>query len=119
MSVELLPIACYTVWLGSSAISVVVARRSGTLFISDLALLIAPPLAFVIALVVFNEPALTGWAFLLYPLLIAALSVGLLHARVFVLCRMGVSAQTVSRILLGAAIVGSALLGTFVPPLYE
>jgi hypothetical protein len=78
-----------------------------------------PPIGFLATLIAFNERALTGWAFFLYPVLIVALTVVLFHLRVFLLPRLGMSTHTASRGSLTFAVVASATLGAFVRPFYE
>jgi hypothetical protein len=117
--VELLPIIGYVGWLASAIVPMVVAARAGTFFLADLLLLVAPAVAFLVGLALFNESALTGWAFIVYPIGIVALSIALLHARVFVLPWFGVAPQNAARITSTGALIASVVLGACVPPLYE
>lgn len=119
MSLEALPVVSYMAWLASAAIPSAVAYKTRTLYLTDLALFIAPVVGFLVALGLFNEPALTGWAFLVYPILLLALSVAVLHARVFLLPRLGLSARTASRGALAVTLLVGIALGTFVEPLHE
>lgn len=119
MSLEVLPVVSYMAWLASAAIPSAVAYRSRTLYSTDLALFIVPVLGFLMALGLFNEPAPIGWAFLVYPFLLLALSVAVLHARVFLLPRLGLSARTASRGALTVTLLVGIALGMFVKPLYE
>lgn len=119
MAIEVLPLFAYAAWLASAAIPAAVAHRSKSLYVTDLALLIAPLIGFLAALIAFNQPALTGWAFVLYPVIIVALTIVLFHLRVFLLPRFGISTRTASRGVLVFAVVASATLGAFVSPFYE
>lgn len=119
MSIEVLPLFSYALWLASAAIPTTVAYRSNTFYATDLALFVAPPFGFFVALGILNEQALTGWAFMLYPILILGLSVAAMHARVFLLPHLGVSARKASRGSLVATLAVAVALGMFVSPVYE
>jgi hypothetical protein len=119
MAIEVLPLFAYAIWLASAAIAAAVAQRSNSLYATDLALLVAPPIGFLATLFAFNQPALTGWAFVLYPVLIVALTIALFHLRVFLLPRFGISTRMASRGMLAFSMFASATLGAFVSPFYE
>ena len=119
MAIEVLPLVAYAAWLASASVTAATAHRSKSLYVTDLALFVVPPISFLATLIAFNQTALTGWAFLLYPVLIVALTVGLFHLRVLLLPRLGMSTHAASRGSLVFAVVASATLGAFVRPLYE
>ncbi len=58
------------------------AAKSKTLFASDIGLVLLPVPAFIACLLLFNEPAKTGWALIGYPFLVLAISVAALFLRV-------------------------------------
>jgi hypothetical protein len=101
------------------AVPVVWARRSGGLLETDIALLVVPAGAFLVALALFNKPALTGWAFILYPWLVLVCSVGVLYVRVFLLPRIGVAASVASKACLAVCTLAAVVFGSITPPFYE
>lgn len=111
--------AILTALLAFTAVPIVSARRSGGLLGTDIALLLAPAGAFLVALILFNKPALTGWAFILYPWLVLVCSVGALYVRVFLLSRLGVAASPASKACLVVCTLAAVVFGLLTPPLYE
>ena len=102
-----------------AAVPMAHAHQAGTLHRADWALIFVPAPTFVAALLAMNDLAKTGWAVMVYPFLVLALSVVALWIRVFLLPRFGVPSRAASSIAFAAAVLAAALFGTFVPPLYE
>jgi hypothetical protein len=119
MSAAFNTLAAVAALLAFVAVPVVSARRSGGLLLTDVALLLLPVASFLAALVLFNERALTGWAFILYPWLVLACSVFALYARVFLLPRLGVAAPVASKACLVGCTVAAIAFGLSTPPFYE
>jgi len=119
MSAGLIALLLIGLSLLLSAPAFVVARRSASLFATDFALVAAPPFAFLLALVAFNEPAQTGWAPIGYPFAVLLAGVLMLQARVFIAPRLGFAPRSASTFVLFIAVVAASLFGAFTPPWYE
>lgn len=102
-----------------AAIAIFSVHRSGNLFAWDIALVIAPPFAFLLALNGLNEPAETGVAPIIYPYLVLALSIVALQLRVFLLPLFGLSHRVCSVGTFFLAMGASAVFGALVKPWYE
>jgi FtsH-binding integral membrane protein len=94
------------------------AFRSHKLFVADVALLLTPPLVFIAALLAFNVPAQTGWALIVYPFLVLAVSVVGLYVRVYLLRRVW-PPRVAAVATLTVFVAGAALFGATVAPWYE
>ena len=105
--------------LALAAVPAARASRSGALFPADFGLVLLPAPIFLAALVVFNEPAQTGWAGIAYPFLVLWLCVLAFYVRVFLLPRVGLSARRAALVTFLVAAICAALFGACVPPFYE
>jgi hypothetical protein len=119
MSPSTVALLLVVVPLALAVVPVVSAFRSRALFPADVGLVFLPALAFVAALLAFNEPAQTGWALIAYPFFVLWLCVLALYVRVFMLPRLGVNARRAAFGALLAAVMAAALFGAYVPPFYE
>jgi len=95
------------------------AYRSGSLYWTDIALVVAPAPVFLFVLSTFNKPAQIGWAAIIYPLLLVAGSVAALYVRVLALPRLGFTAKGGSAGGLAIAVCAAAMLGALVAPWYD
>ena len=102
-----------------AAIPLARARQTGSLHRADWGLVFVPGPTFVVALLALNDLAKTGWAVMVYPFLVLALSVIALWIRVFLLPKCGVPSRVASSVTFSVAVLAAALFGAFVPPLYE
>jgi len=96
-----------------------VARSRQTLFPSDLALILLPPLLFYGTAVRFNSELEVGFGLFVYPFLTLVTCVATLYARVFLLDHWHTNPRINS---LGCLIVASFLsvvVGAVIPPLAE
>jgi hypothetical protein len=105
--------------LALAVVPVAAARRSRSLFATDIGLVILPAVAFVVSVGTFNEAAQIGWALIIYPFLIVWLSVAALYVRVFFLPRVGVRPSVGATGTLLLAIAAASAFGAMVAPWYE
>ena len=108
-----------SVLLTCAGIPALIAYRNQNLYSTDVALVLVPTPVYVLAMLVFNEPARTGWAPIGYPFLVLALSVAVFYFRVFALSKLGFRPQTASHTCLVLAVIGAAAFGTFAAPWHE
>ena len=90
-----------------------------SLYLTDIASLLAPSPAFLLALHFFNLPAHIGWAGFIYPFLVLGAAVLLMYLRVFLLPLTGVRPRYLSWACLCLAIACATALGAWVPPWYD
>ncbi|MCW5620899.1 MAG: hypothetical protein KIS79_07335, partial [Burkholderiales bacterium] len=95
------------------------ALRARPPFAADIGLLFLPAPAFLAALLIFNEPAQTGWAGIAYPFLVFWFCILAFYSRVFLLPRLGLSVQSAAIGTFAVVGLAAVLFGAFVPPFYE
>src|SRR5437868_15402122 len=111
MSAGALALSVVAVLLLCAVPAFVSASRQRALFGTDFALLLGPVVAFAVSLSMFNVPAQTGWALMLYPFVMLALSVVVLYIRVYLLRYVPVSPHALSMVAFIASSVAAALFG--------
>jgi hypothetical protein len=96
-----------------------VARSRRTLFVSDIALMVLPPLLFYATGNLLNPELQVGWGFIVYPFLVLVACVGTLYMRVFLFDHVSPNPLRNTVVCLTVASVLATMLGGFIPPLYD
>ncbi len=94
------------------------AKRRGNLSLADCALPVAPVSSLLLALETMNPSAHVGFAFVVYPIACATLSVIVLYVRVFALGRKA-APRSLSLWILLTTCLTAFVLGAMLPPWYE
>ena len=101
-----------------AAIALVGAHRHGRAHVTDYATLVVPTIMFAVVGYT-REELRTGWALILWPVIVAVFSMYLLAAKVLVIDRGSVSSKRTSLLLLMILTGGSLVFSLLVPQLLE
>ena len=92
--------------------------RRGTPLGADAAATVLPTFVFI-AVGATREEIQTGWAMIIWPVLIAMFSMYMVAAKLLVVQRFATSGRTASKLLLSTLLLGAATLGFTVPQILE
>ena len=101
-----------------AAVALLRSYRQGTLVAPDLGIPVLPTVAFL-AVAIAREELRTGWALLVWPILIAMLSMYLLAAKLLLLQRLCYLSRNTSNVILLLLVSAAVAFALFVPQLLE
>jgi hypothetical protein len=93
-------------------------NRNGRYAIADIGLLILPPLCLLAGFKTLNSPALTGWAYLVYPVACSIICILILNVRVYIFEKFFSFNQLISVTVLVIACALAFFFGATAAPLY-